>query len=77
MYPMSSTVYLSLVMNLNKDWGGGEAQRNLRCTHEVTFSARGQLRCNTTQRHKHKHKQWREERDACFLAGNTVIILSY
>ena len=24
MYPMSSTVYLSLVMNLNKDWGGGE-----------------------------------------------------
>ena len=30
--------------------------------------------CNTTQRHKHK-QQWREERDAHFLAGNTIIIL--
>ena len=40
---------------------------------EVTFSARGQLTCNTTQRHK---QQWKEERDARFLAGNTDIILS-
>ena len=38
------------------------------------LSARGQLKCNTTQRHK--HKRWREERDAHFLAGNTVVILS-
>ena len=31
--------------------------------------------CNTTQQHKHE-QQWREERDAHFVAGNTVIILS-
>ena len=41
---------------------------------QVTFSACGQFTC-TTQRHKRK-QQWREERDARFLAGNTVTILS-
>ena len=41
-------------------------------TQQVTFSARGQLTCYTMQRHKHT-QQWREERDARFLAGNTVI----
>ena len=41
---------------------------------QVTFSACGQVTC-TTQRHKRK-QQWREERDARFLAGNTVTILS-
>ena len=34
------------------------------------MSSMQQLRCNTTQRHKHE-QQWREERDACFLVGNS------
>ena len=33
------------------------------------------LRCDTTQQHKHT-QQWREEREARFLAGKTVVILS-
>ena len=37
-------------------------------TQQVMFSARGQLTCNTMQR----HKQWREERDARFLAGKSL-----
>ena len=40
---------------------------------QVTFSAQRQQGCNTMQCHK---QQWREEGDACFLAGNTVLTLS-
>ena len=50
--------------------------RVMSCMWQVTFSARGQVTCQTTQWHKRK-QQWREKRDACFLAGNTVIILSF